>query len=198
MNAHKPHHGPTLAALLTFVLLAPATAQAALNTDSDTTAAKATLIRPLTMTMMSSLDFGPLIKGSLAAPVTVVLGPNGANWPSITSSNPGAVLPFGNVFDGAFNVLGEPNRLVQVSHPASILIKKGAGGSTATEMTINNFDVDVFQTGGGPELYNNATKQFSLPATGDVRLEVGGTLTVEDNDEHGAYSGTLTLTVTYL
>jgi len=199
MNAHKFHHRFTLAVVLVLaVLLAPAAGHAALNTDSATIAAKAQLIRPLTIDPINLLDFGILVKGSLAGPVDVVLDPQGGAFPTIASSNPGAVLPLGGFVDGAFHVLGEPNWLVQASYPSSIVIKKGAGGSAATEMTIHNFNVDVFQTGGGPNLFNDATHQFNLPGNGDARLEIGGTLTVEDNDEYGTYSGSLTVTVTYL
>lgn len=199
MNAPRfPHRRPFALALVLAALLAPAGARAALNTDSATIEARARLIRPLTIDPHSLLDFGTLIKGSLTGPVAVVLDPQVGAFPSLTSSNPGAVLPIGSFIDGQFIVRGEPGWLVQASYPAAIVIKKGAGGGAATEMTIDALNVDVFQDGGGPNLFNDATKQFNVPAIGIAHLEVGGRLTVEDNDEYGAYSGTFTVTVSYL
>jgi hypothetical protein len=198
MNTRKLHHSLTLVALLALVLLVPAAARAALNTDSATIAAKATLIRPLTIDPLSPIEFGTLIKGSLTGPVTVAMDPRLSQGPTVISSNPSAVMVLGGYGDGGFDVNGEPGSLVQVSHPASIVLKKGAGGSAATEMTLNNFNIDVNVLNSPTNLYNDATKQFTMPSTGVARLEAGGTLTVEDNDEYGAYSGSFTVTVTYL
>lgn len=196
MNAQKLCRYLTLAAV---TLLAPAAAHAALDSDSASTTANASLIRPLTIDSINHLSFGTLIKGSIVLlPVTVVLDPQNDQVPSLTSSNPGAVMSAGGFIDGVFSVLGEPGALVQTSYPASIVIKKGAGGSAATEMTIDALNVDVAQSGGGPNIFNDATKQFTMPASGAAQLEVGGRLTVEDNDEYGTYAGTFTVTVAYL
>jgi spore coat protein U-like protein len=199
MNAQK-HFRRLAVALALAALLAPAAAHAALDSDSATITASASLIRTLTIEPLNNLNFGTLIKGSLPLllPVAVVLDPLNDLPPSLTSSNPGAVMSAGGFTDGTFHILGEPGALVQASYPASIVIKKGAGGSAATEMTIDNFNVDVYQTGGGANVFGDATKQFTMPASGDARLEVGGRLTVEDTDEYGTYAGTFTVTVTYL
>jgi hypothetical protein len=159
--------------------------------------ASARLIQPLSITNLVGLEFGTLVKGVMSGPVTVTVDPQVGAYPTITSSNPSAVAPLRGHLDANFLVTGEPGELVLVSSPASITLKKNAGGSPATEMTVSNLNVDVWQTSNSTVdiLGNNS---FTMPADAVAHLEVGGTLTVEPDDELGQYTGSFPITVSYL
>ena len=187
-------------ALSLAALLSPVAVRAAGESDTASSQAKASLIQPLsiTRTSSSSLDFGILIKNTLTAPVTLVLDPRLSQSSSITSSNPAGVTPLSGDHDAQFNVTGEPGEVIQVALPSSITLKRGAGGTAATEMTVNRFQADVFNAAGSSNLINDTTRQFTMPTDGSAFLEVGGTLTVDPTDSFGDYTGTFNVTVSYV
>lgn len=182
------------------VFLSPAAGWAAGESSTAAGSAKAKLIQPLAISPNSdgAVNFGTLIKNSLAAPVKVTVDPRVSLTPSITSSNPAGVTPLSGHADANFQVTGEPGNVIQVTLPASILIKKGAGGTAGTEMTVNDFNVDVWDTTGGPDLHDDTSEQFAMPADGSATLEIGATLTVEPTDEFGDYVGSFNVTVSYV
>jgi hypothetical protein len=187
-------------ALALAALLSPVAARAAGESDTASSPAKARLIQPLSITHSSSsaLDFGILIKNTLTAPVTLVLDPRLSQSASITSSNVAGVTPLSGEHDAHFNVTGEPDEVIQVALPSSITLKKGAGGTAATEMTVNRFQADVFNAAGSANLINDTSKQFTMPSDGSAILEVGGTLTVDPTDSFGDYTGSFNVTVSYV
>lgn len=187
--------------LASATLLAPGLAGAAGDTDSQSTSVDAVLIQPIDITTgLFPLRFGTLIKNTLSGPVTITLDPQASLPPLVTSSNPAEVfpLPGEGEADANFTVTGEPNRLVQVSVDAAVTIQKGAGGSPQTEMTVDGFNVDVYNNVGDPDIHNDGTDQFTLPADGGANLELGGILHVENDDQFGAYTGSVTVTVSYI
>ena len=202
MNIHRPQRSKYALALVLAALLSPVAARAAGEDDTASSQARARLIQPLRIDLApgSALDFGVLIKNNLILPVTLVLDPRVSQLPSITSSNPAGVTPLSgsSIDDADFNVTGEPGEVIHVALPASILIKKGAGGTAATEMTVNGFQADVFDNIGGVNLQNDASAQFTMPADGSANLEVGASLTVDAADEFGEYVGTFNVTVSYI
>jgi hypothetical protein len=200
MRIHLSQRSKYALALALAALLSPVAGRAAGESDTASSPAKAKLIQPLTITLRANhrLDFGVLIKNTLAAPVTLVLDPRASQSASLTSSNPAGVTPLSGSHDAGFIVTGEPDEVIQFALPASIVLKKGAGGTAATEMTINSFTADVFNAAGDPTLQSDTTKQFTMPTDGSVFLEVGGTLTVDPADEFGDYSGTFNVTVSYV
>jgi len=167
------------------------------GSSSASSSASARLIQPLSITNLTGLEFGTLVKGAMSGPVTVTLDPRVGSYPTITSSNPSAVAPLRGHVDSNFQVTGEPGELVLVSYPAAITLKKNAGGSPATEMTVSSLNVDVWQTSNSAVdiLSNNS---FTMPVDAAAFLEVGGTLTVEPDDELGQYTGSFLMTVSYL
>jgi hypothetical protein len=200
MRIHLSQRSNYVVALALAALLSPVAARAAGESDSASSPVKAKLIQPLSITLNSSngLNFGTLIKNAMTAPVTLVLDPRVSLSSSITSSNPAAVTPLSRNHDAQFIVTGEPNEVIQVTLPASIILKKGAGGTAATEMTVNRFQADVFNASGSANLENDTSKQFTMPADGSAFLELGGTLTVDPADEFGDYAGTVNVTVSYV
>jgi hypothetical protein len=200
MRIHLSQRSKYALALALAALLSPVAARAAGEDDSASSPAKASLIRPLsiTHTSSSSLDFGILIKNAMTAPVRLVLDPRLSQSSSVTSSNPSAVTPLSGDRDAQFIVTGEPGERIQVSLPSAITLKKGGGGTAATEMTVNSFQADVFNASGSANLINDTSKQFTMPTDGSAYLEVGGALTVDPADEFGDYSGTVNVTVSYV
>jgi len=200
MRINLSQRSKCVVALALAALLSPVAARAAGESDTASSPAKAKLIQPLTITLGSSsgLDFGTLIKNTLTAPVTLVLDPRLSQSASITSSNLAGVTPLSGHHDAHLNVTGEPDEVIQVALPSSITLKKGAGGTAATEMTVNSFQADVFDAAGGANLINDTSKQFTMPTDGSAILEVGGTLTVDPTDSFGDYTGTFNVTVSYV
>jgi hypothetical protein len=166
-------------------------------TATGTNTAKARLIQPVEIISNLGLDFGTLAKGALSSPVTVTIDPLVGRYPSITSSDPSAVKPLRGHTDATFTVHAEPSEVVQVSYPSSITLQKGSGGSQSTEMTISNLLIDIWD-GSYQDTDLFANGSFTMPAEGYALLEVGGTLTVEPDDQPGQYAGTFNVTVSYL
>jgi hypothetical protein len=177
-------------------LLLPAASRAAGESSSAANVAKARLIRPLSIVTKEALNFGTLIKNNMSGNVAVTLDTHAGNAPTIVSSDPSAVTPFSGADDAGYDVFGEPGALIQVTAPAAFLIKKGAGGSSATEMTVNAVEVTVFNSVGDASILNNG--RFNMLPDGDAFLEVGGTLNVKPENELGDYIGSFTVTVSYV
>lgn len=158
----------------------------------------ARLIQPVSITQIQDLYFGTLVKGSLSGPVTVTLNPLAGNVSSISSSNPSQVQALGGHVDAGFIVAGEANRVVGVQYPSAIVLDKlGGNGSEAQRMSITALEIDVWDPQDlSADLFNGSS--FTLPADGNATLEVGGTLTINSDDEVGEYSGTFEITVKYL
>lgn len=183
----------SISVLALAVLLSSGAARAA---DAGSSAS-ARLIQPVTIVNGLPLNFGTLVKGTLSGPVTVTVDPLVGSLPSITSSNPSAVKPLRGHTDATFEVTGEPGEVIVVSYPSSILLQKAGGGSSAREMTIGGVLVDVWDPSDSvTDLF--AGSSFTMPAGALAYLEIGGTLTVEDEDERGQYTGSFLVTVNYL
>ncbi len=161
--------------------------------------ASARLIQPIGITFTgTALNFGDMIKNALTGEVTVTLDPQAGTPSTIVSSNPSEVTLFGGHSDSIFSVTGEPNRVIQVSVTPSIIISKEGGGSAATEMVVDTFNVDAYDNAGDLSFHDDALNQFTMPADGSAGLEVGGVLHINDDDELGQYTGNFDVTVSYL
>ncbi len=135
----------------------------------------AVTLRPLSIVNTEDLDFGTMLRPTLAG--TVVINPtNDAR--SVTG---GVIAAGGTPRAAQFFTYGGPSQNVQVNRgPLPVLNRVGGGASmNVTGLTLN-----------GPTL------RF-LTAAGLLDLRVGGTLAVAANQLEGDYSGTFQIIVTY-
>jgi hypothetical protein len=121
----------------------------------------------------ASLRFGSIVIGAMAG--TVTISPAG-----MRTSTGGALLgQTGGSSAASFTVSGEPNTSYSIALPNSALLS-----GPDQDMT---FDTFTISTAGNGLLGPGGSQVFS----------VGATLHVNANQAHGAYAGSLPVTVTY-
>jgi hypothetical protein len=198
----KLHLTRKSASFFAVALLAVATAGPALAqpSDDDSPALVKTIVA-LTIANTQSLNFGTLVvNGTLTADANVTVGANLDSAGTI-SSDSGEVVPLSGHTESVFSVSGDAGEVVQVNFPASTTLHKGAGGTAATDMTVafTSADISVYDDTTPTELFGTpAANQFIMPADGDATLEVGGVLTVKDEDDFGDFAGTFNIEVVYV
>ncbi len=144
------------------------------NTATQT--ANALVVKTITITSGTNLDFGTFASRNLVAS-TVVLGLDGSrtNSTANTLGNDGSA--------GTFVLTGDAGHLVTIGLPSGVTNLTGSGAA----MTIASTD---WITDGG------VLGSFTI--TGGTRtLTVGATLNVGANQTAGAYSGTYNVTANY-
>jgi hypothetical protein len=143
---------------------------------SGTVNSAAVLVRTLSISSTTPLDFGTFAPG--ASPGTVVMSPSG------TRSSTGGVTLITSAPGSAssINLSGTPSTAYSVSLPSSVLLT--ASGGTAT-MTLNTFTTTL--TG----------LQGSLSTAGIGSFGIGGTLAVGGSQAIATYTGTFTVTLSY-
>lgn len=136
-----------------------------------------TVLRPITVSQTTQMDFGVLEK--LSGPAVVRLAAaNGARTlvsgtgVNIVANPPGSA--------GVFAITGSPNQSLTVSLPNSATLT-GPG----TAMTVNNFNAV------------SGAEHHTIPANGNLTLRVGADLNVNATQTAGVYSGTYQITVNY-
>lgn len=138
---------------------------------------KALLIKPLTLTKLSDLDFGTIIPSGSGDLVTINADTGARTSPTagLIAADPG--------FRARFASSGVNNTFVvlQIS-PATDLID-GAGNT----LSVTRLDLDQ---GGNP-------LRTLSPASQVFFVGIGGQVFVRANQEEGVYSGTFTLTADY-
>ena len=171
-----------LALLIAWASLAalPGAAQAepGSTTTSNGTAA-ATVADPMTVSRIADLRFGRFAAPTTAS--TMRVAPDGTVTPSagVASSNSMVQPPDGRG-PASFRVEMDDNRAFIAFIPRRVTISNG----TST--------MDVRNLGGRIVRVTNAGTQSVH------RVDIGGTLNIDANQEAGRYSGDLTLTVLYL
>jgi Mat/Ecp fimbriae major subunit len=136
---------------------------------SASATARAQILRQITLTNTSDLDFGTIVSG--AAGSTVVVTGAGAR-------TCGAGLTCTGTTTGAnFNIVGTNNAVVTVTGSNSVSLTSGA----------NTMSASLVRSG----------TAVTLSATGTGSVQVGGTLTVGATQADGAYTGTFSVTVDY-
>lgn len=132
-------------------------------------------LRPLSIVNTGDLDFGTLLRPTVAG--TVVINP--ANDARTVTG--GVIAAGGTPLAAQFFTYGGPLQNLQVNRgPLPVLNRAGGGASmNVTGLTLN-----------GPTL------RF-LSAAGLLDLRVGGTLAVAANQLEGDYAGTFQIIVTY-
>lgn len=130
--------------------------------------AKAKILRQVTVTNTTDLQFGTIVSGTAAS--TVVISTAGAR-------TCGTGLFCSSTFSAAgFNVTGTSGQVVTVTIPTSVTLQSGTNSMTA----------DLASSDATLTLANNAGS-----------FSVGGTLNVGANQSDGDYEGTFNAVVNY-
>ncbi len=157
------------AAVATASLAALAFTATAAEAATANATARAKILRQVTLTNTSDLEFGTIVTGAAAS--TVDVSTSGAR-----TCGAGLVCS-GTTTAANFNIGGTATQTVNVVVPASVSLSNGSATmnvaltSTATSVVMNS---------------SNAGS-----------IQVGGTLSVAANQADGDYSGTFTLTADY-
>ncbi len=142
----------------------------------------AEVIAPLQIMKMQDLDFGT-IAPSLTTPGTVQVLREPINT-SVCGAELTCLAP-GN--RAVFNLLGEPDRFVNLSNPGSITVSDGNGNT----MLVDNF------AGAGSVSNTVWGGNVKLSASGDEGFFVVATLHVGASQPVGTYVGSFTVTASY-
>lgn len=140
----------------------------AANAATASATAKAKILRQVTVTNTSDLQFGTIVTGTAAS--TVIVSSAGARTCGTGLICSGAFTAAG------FNVTGTTGQVVTVSVPASVTLASGTNSMTASLSSSNS--------------------TLTLAANAGS-FSVGGTLSVGANQADGDYSGTFAATVDY-
>lgn len=152
------------------------------STANDDGTANATVIKPISITAVNSLEFGKIA----VAEGTVTIANDGERTFSNPQNNPGANNLGLVIRQATFTVTGENSSTYAITLPASDLVEltTGLGGANET-MAVNTFTSNPSGTG---ELSSD---------TGTQTINVGATLSVGANQVTGDYTGTFNVTVAY-
>ena len=158
---------------LTAVLFGFATISYAQNTDNATASPGATIISALKITKVKDLHFGTIAATS-SSQTAIIAAEDGGD-------RTGGAAYVGSTYTiGEFLIEGENNQTVNFTVDASTELKSD------TNKTMNiTFDRSI------------AGNSFSLDASGEKTMYVGGTLTVGAGQDSGEYTGTYKVTVNY-
>lgn len=144
--------------------------------------ASANILAPITLTNKSDMAFGDIAVNNTGGTVTLPAHAGGIIASDRTFTG-GITFPTSTnpVSDAEFTVTGEKATTYAIILPASCIINNGTNN-----MTIDNYVTDLGTT--TPTLDGT---------TGTQTFYVGSTLHVGPSQDHGAYSGTFTVTVNY-
>lgn len=158
-----------LGAAVAAVALSAGTAHAA----SATGQAKARILRQITLTNTSDLQFATIISGATASSVAVstagaaTCGPNLVCTGTTTAAN--------------FDIQGTNNAVVLVGGDASVTLNGSLGGTMNATLDYST----------------NSLTLTAGPGTVGGSFQVGGTLSVGANQNSGDYTGTFNVTADY-
>lgn len=153
----------TLGLSATMAHAAPATASAT---------AKARVLKQITVTNTSDLDFGTIVAGTAASTVAVTTGGTRTCGSGLTCT--------GTVSSANFDVSGSNNAVVTITGDNSVSLSNGTGGTMSASLTRSATTLTLANSG---------------PVGGS--FQVGGTLSLDANQADGAYTGTFNVTVDY-
>jgi hypothetical protein len=156
-------------ALLGAAIAALAMNASAAHAATATGTAKAKILRQITLTNTSDLQYATIISGATAA--TVVVSTGG------TRTCAAALTCTGTATAANFNVVGTEGAVVVVGGDSSVTLTGSLGGTMASTLTYSAPTVTLSATGGS--------------------FQVGGTLSVGANQASGDYTGTFNVTANY-
>ncbi|MBE1528282.1 hypothetical protein GGC65_002738 [Sphingopyxis sp. OAS728] len=156
-------------ALLGAAIAALAMNASAAQAASATGTAKAKILRQITLTNTSDLQYATIISGATAATVAVSTGG--------TRTCAAALTCTGTATAANFNVAGTEGAVVVVGGDSSVTLTGSLGGTMASTLTYSAPTITLGATGGS--------------------FQVGGTLSVGANQASGDYTGTFNVTANY-
>lgn len=145
------------------------------NAATITATAQASVVKPLTLTSLQSMDFG-----------TITLGPGTWSNSTVSLTQAGALSCGANLIcTGApvvaqFNVSGSKSNSVVISAPKVTLTNQSDSTKTL-QLTLNSPTTITLTNSGAPG--NN--------------FSVGGSITLSSTTADGTYSGTINITANY-
>jgi Domain of unknown function (DUF4402) len=174
MNARQSSKVLFVGALMGFA--PPVLAQ---STASQSATGTTKIVQPITLTKVSDLAFGTLVRSTSISTNTVTVDPStGAR--ALTGSGDG-VLVASTVSRAAFTVGGEGGQTFSVTVPSTFTMTSGA----------NNITVTLATTGA------TGTISGTIGSAGTATIGVGGNFSANNAQAGGAYSGSFTTTVAY-
>lgn len=154
------------------------------STANDDVTVSANLVPAITVTQTANLAFGNVARGS----TNPVMSPINGNLTAGASTGSSTV--------GQLTVTGAPGEAVTISAPSSLNLTQSSG--TSLIVFTPSFAESASASSGysaGTAFTFTGSQGGTSAATHYVR--VGGTLNISGATASGAYSGTLTVTVTY-
>lgn len=156
-------------ALMGAAIAALAMNASAANAASTTGMAKAKILRQITLTNTSDLQYATVISGATAS--TVVVSTAGA------ATCGSGLTCTGTTTAANFNIAGTSGAVVLVGGDLSVTLNGSLGGTMTSSLSYSASNVTLSATGGS--------------------FQVGGTLSVGANQTAGDYSGTFNVTANY-
>ena len=169
------------AALAAVAAATPAAAQNAAVAASPKATAGARLIKPLTLTRLTDLNFGTIVMGTISGDQTVTISGAGvvtcgANGGGLTCTNTAQATASA----ASYRITGTQGQVVVISSSPSTLSTTNGGGSSL-----------VFN----PIIPGPLTLQNSGNAGND--FNVGGSIVINSSTVDGVYSGDVEVQVAY-
>lgn len=141
----------------------------AAHAASATGTAKAKILRQITLTNTSDLQYATVISGATASTVAVSTSGAATCGTGLTCT--------GTTTAANFNIAGTSGAVVVVGGDSSVTLNGSLGGTMSSSLTYSASTVTLGATGGS--------------------FQVGGTLSVGANQTAGDYSGTFNVTANY-
>jgi hypothetical protein len=156
-------------ALIGAAIAALAMNASAAQAASATGTAKAKILRQITLSNTSDLQYATIISGATASTVAVSTAGAATCGSGLTCT--------GTTTAANFNVLGTSGAVVVVGGDSSVTLTGSLGGTMASTLTYSSPTITLSATGGS--------------------FQVGGTLSVGANQASGDYTGTFNVTANY-
>ena len=156
-------------ALMGAAIAALAMNASAAQAASTTGTAKAKILRQITLTNTSDLQYATIISGATASTVAVSTAGARTCGANLTCT--------GTSTAANFNVAGTDGAVVLVGGDSSVTLNGSLGGTMTSTLTYSSANITLSPTGGS--------------------FQVGGTLSVGANQASGDYSGTFNVTANY-
>ncbi|SBV34736.1 conserved exported protein of unknown function [uncultured Sphingopyxis sp.] len=156
-------------ALLGAAIAALAINASAAQAATATGTATAKILRQITLTKTSDLQYATIISGATASTVAVSTAGGVTCGAGLTCT--------GTTAAGSFDVAGSSGAVVLVGGDSSVTLNGSLGGTMTSTLTYSAPNITLGATGGS--------------------FQVGGTLSVGANQASGDYSGTFNVTANY-